>query len=702
MVRKNSSIIVLGLCALASTLPAFGADDPASQLKQAESLVNNKQFEQAEEVYLDIARQAVDAQQRLAAQKGLAILYVRWDKEAQADKALQDLIAGFSQNKAIASAVTNVADAYRQVEKHTKACEIYQYVIDNWPADEHAMWSQMGLVISNIYLGNTPAADAAFEQLRTNYSGHKLLGPAICLVADAYRALKNYQQSGKLYQLALAAQPDDEYTLWSQMGLAISNMHLGQYDTASDQIQTILTRFVKDQRISIAACLTADQYRAVNRHKEAAVLYEYVVNNWPGAEHTLWSQMGLAISNLWLGKEELAQQATQKLLADFAKDPRVSRAVCWLADEFRKRGNCGSASTLYQYVLENWPESEHALWSRMGLAMCNLWMGNSDSASAAADKLLTDYAKDSRQAVAVCLLADEYRKMEQHAKARELYSYVVKTWPDTEHAMWSQMGLAISCVRLGEDTQAQSAIEQLARNFSTCPKMSQAVEEIVREYRQLQQYDKAEQVKQYVANVLNNRPATTGEIWPEVAKLTAKIGVVSDDEVTRGIDRIMVDFRDNPQLAAAVALVADTYLNKALSEESDGREEQGKGYYRKAIAAWERIITQLPQSPPTTVEACFMSGFCYQRLREYEKAVERYQQVANWPEYQRADEALFRTAQCFNELATSGRIPEADAAMMIEELCTRLASQYPSSGMNEVAQSLLKYWRSANRTGESK
>ena len=376
--------------------------------KQAQTYEKLEQYKQAEQIYKQIIRVHPGTEDAFQAQKNLAILYVSWDKQPQAQAAFQELIGNFPEHKDIATAVTHVADAYRKLEKHEKACEIYRYVVDNWPKDEHAMWSQMGLVISNTCLGNNDIAEKAFKKLCSDYSEYELLARAICLVADNYRRLERHKKACELYQRALANKPDIEFALWSQMGLAISHIRLGDYDAAGAAVDKLLADFAEDKRMPIAGCLIADEYHKSKEYEKTCELYQYVVDNWPDAEHALWSHMDLGISNLRLGEELAAQQAFYKLRTDFAEDARMATAGCLIGDEYRSLEMYGNACKFYQYVIDNWPDTEKAMWSQTNMGNIKLELGDENAARAIFDKVLADFEGHPVLPNAVNLMAYGY------------------------------------------------------------------------------------------------------------------------------------------------------------------------------------------------------------------------------------------------------------------------------------------------------
>ncbi len=526
MARKLFTLLPILFCILFFEMTGKAFAGPADQLEQAETYQKEGQYAQAKRIYQQIVTDYPDTNDAFHAQKNLTILYVAWDKQPQAEEALQKLRADFSGHEAIATAITYVADTYRKSEKHQKACEIYQNVVDNWPQDEHGMWSQMGLTISNICLGNDNAAETALEQLRTEYSGHKLISKAACLIADEYRKLEKYEKACEHYQ--------------------------------------------------------------------------YVVSTWPDAEAALWSQMGLASSSVLLGDYDAAGAAIDKLHADFSRDERMATAACLIADEYRKLEKHEKACEHYQYVVSNWPDAEYALWSGMGLAISNIHAGDYDAAWAAVEQLFNDFFEDGQMATAGCLIGDEYRKLENHEKALVLYQYVVDNWPNAEHAMWSKMNLAISNTAIRNDDAARTAIDELPVNFSGQPKFPSAVFQI-------------------------------GEL----------------------------------------------YYRQAFLREREDHHAQAKQYLQKAIAKWETIITDLPDSI-TTAWAYNFAADCYRRLGQHQKAVEYYQTVVDdWPDYEYAWDALFRIGRNYENRMKSGLMSKSEANPKIRAVYEQVLEQYP-------------------------
>lgn len=498
----------------------------------------------------------------------------------------------FSEHKAIATAVTHVADAYRKLEKHEKACEIYHYVVDNWPKDEHAMWSQMGLVISNTCLGNNNLAEIAFKKLFSDYSGNELLAKAICLVADNYRRLERNEKACELYQRALDNKPDIESALWSQMGLAISHIGLGDYDAAGAAVDKLLADFADYDRISIATCMIADEYRKSNKYEEASELYQNVIDNWPDAEHALWSQMGLAISNLRLGKEYAAQQAFDKLRTDFVEDERMAIAGCFIGDEYRILERYGKACELYQYVNDKWPDTEKAMWSLANMGNIKLNLGDEAAAQAILNRLIADFADQPDLPRALWQAAEVYynhaflhEKEGRDAKTREYFTKVITLGQ-----------------RIREQSPASSATMEAHLITGEC-------------YRRLGQYLKAIKYFQKVVDdwpdykYACNAQCIIGECYE---KLRDSVGLPKSEA--------------EPKIEQAYQAVIEKYPDCSLAGHACLKlawPNFKKGRWAEAATYFELFVQKSPDDPRSS-RVLYDLGQAYEKMGKLDRAVKIY------------------------------------------------------------------------------
>jgi tetratricopeptide (TPR) repeat protein len=513
------------------------------------------------------------------------------------------------------------------------------------------------------------------------------------MLAEECSTLKKYDKARELYQYIVDNCPDNELAIWAQRSDAILSIKLGDDAAARDAVEKLLTDFSEHNNIAKAVNKVADHYRSSKKYEEARRLYQYVVDSWPQAEYAIWSQKSLVISYIQFIDDPNADTAIEKLLANFSEHKQKANAVKMLADECSLLKRYRKARRLYQYFVENFPDNKLAIWAQQGVAISNIKLRDDDAARDAVEKLLTDFSEHKDIAKAVNKAADHYRWSRKFEKAKQLYQYVVDNWPQAEYAIWSQKSLAVSNMRLGDDPNADAAIEKLLADYSEHKQIANAVNMLADEFTMLNRFDKAFELYQYV---IDHRPedkyAKQSEM--EIAKTNVLSLIKSGDDAAaqQALDSLIADFNDNPALPEAIFVIGEQYYNWAFQCEKAGLSAKAKDKFQKAIEVWEIIIQKLAPSG-TTADTYYFSAACYSSLDHHEQAIEYYQKVvSDWPDYERAWNAQFMIARCFDILARSGSITKADAAPIIRQACDKLIINYPDCMAIGAARNLFKRW----------
>ncbi len=444
----STNLILFALVLSMTTGQCFA--DASALLQQADTYKQQGNYEQAKAAYKSIVTNYPATDHALQAQKSLVMLYIEWGKEPQAEAAYQELLADFSGNEQIAKAVCEIAHHYRSSKEYKKANKLYQYVVDNWPDAEHAMWSQMGVAMANISLGEPNAAAAAVDKLVADFSGNQQIAKAVHEIAGHYRWLKKYEKSKQLCQHVIDNFPDSEQAMWSQMGVAIANISLGESNAAAAAVDKLVADFSGNKYIAQAVHEIAGHCNFLEKHEKARQLHQYVLDNFPDSEQAMWSQMGVAVSNTALGETGAAQAAVDKLLTDFSRNEQIADAVRQVANAHRKSGKYEKANELYQYVIANWPGGESAVLVRMDIALSNVSSlihdGNDSEAQTALDKLITDFAKHPNLAEVVRNIGYSYYTKARltnlegdieggkvlYRKAVEVWERLIREFPGSE------------------------------------------------------------------------------------------------------------------------------------------------------------------------------------------------------------------------------------------------------------------------------
>ncbi len=282
--------------------------------------------------------------------------------------------------------------------------------------------------------------------------------------ARTHRQLGRLPEADAIYMQIISKQAGTPAALDAARERVLMYIEADDMASVTTAIQDLATGFSTDPEYPKALLLIGDKFRQLGQHAQAQAMYQLVKDAYPQGETAVWSRMGEAMADIAMGKYSDAKSATADLLATLSLAEHTPNAACQIADAWRKKGKYAEAKSLYEYVVNERPDAEHALWSQMGLVISDIALKNDPNAAQGVQQLLQRYPKDNRMANAACQIADRFQDTGDHAMAKALYLYVVSAWPSEEHAIWCQKGLAVSEEKT--DPNSVEHLDRLLANFS--------------------------------------------------------------------------------------------------------------------------------------------------------------------------------------------------------------------------------------------
>jgi tetratricopeptide (TPR) repeat protein len=415
MRSRISSIVLVLLTLFLVGLTGTVMADLSTQFKQAETFQKNGQYEQAETIYQQIVTNFPDTNEALVAQRQLTIIYIATDRQQQADAAFEKLIADFFEHKGIAEAVWLIAKRYNTSKKYDKSIELYQYNVEHFPKDIHAMWSQMNIIRYYISDGNEPAADASFNKLLTVFSDQPTLPEEVWRLGKMYSELERNDKAFELYQYNVEHFPKDIHAMWSQMDIIRAYINDGNEPAADVAFSKLLTVFSNQPTLPEEVWRLGKMYSRFKRDDRAFELYQYNIEHSPKDIHAMWSQMNIIRSYISDGNEPAADAAFNKLLAIFSGQPKLPDEVHRLAELYDRTGRYNKADMLYQkaiqlyqYVIDSHPDSNDLMWAKAGAARSNIALGNEAAAEAVVNELIADFNDEPNLPQAIFVIGEQY------------------------------------------------------------------------------------------------------------------------------------------------------------------------------------------------------------------------------------------------------------------------------------------------------
>jgi len=515
-------------------------------------------------------------------------------------------------------------------------------------------------------------------------------GGALLEQAEQYREDGNYAEAETIYKAIVAADANTDEAFTAQEGLTVLYIYWERQEDANTAYHELLARYSERTGIAKAVDHVADAYREKEHYTKAKTLYQYVVDHWPEAEHALRSQETIAILSIQLGDDQGAQAAIDKLVTTFSGHKDVAEAVDEVADKYRELGNYTKAIETYRRIVTTWPSAEHTIRSQVGIVHTQLLRQDETAADAAIEELVVKFSDTNQVAEAFNTIADICRELDKSDKARALWQRVLQDWPAAPHAMWSQMTLAKSDITRGNFSTSQAGINNLLNNFANHPELPAALYELAEKYKNLERLEEAKSLyQQIVQRFPESEQATKALVDVSGVDIFLLIEAGDQTAVDEAIDQLVASFVDEPQLLQEVFLIGERYLNKALTLQAEGKQNQSSAYFLKAIETYEKLINELPSSE-IVPEACMAAAKCYHQLGDYEMSVQYYQKVADYyPDYPFVWHALAKAASGYGDLAKAGLMEKSEAQAKTKAAYEKLVTDYPDCKAANIARQWL-------------
>ena len=362
----------------------------------------------------------------------------------------------------------------------------------------------------------------------------------------------------------------------------------------------------------------------------------------------------------------------------------------WIEDKtFASRKKYEEAQGLCELILQQYPDSPQADDARVYLSKRNILSlidsKNYTEAQEVLDNLVADFADRPDMPEALHTIAGRYELPGKYQEAESLYEQIVELYPDSPYAAKARFdGPEIHIFFLiasKKYTEAQEAIEKLTADFPDYPGLPGSLYWFAKrlEAEAAAQYQQARNIYQKVAWQYPDDPhATKALIGVYKVDALSSIQAGDDTAAEATINNLVADFGDNVDLPATVFALGDQYYHHALALENEGLEDESRERFQKAMAVWDRIITDSPPSAPDTLHAHYYSALCLCHLAQFESATNMFKHVIQeWPGASLAAPAYYSWALCCCRL---GQYEEA------KSIFQQTIDRHPSSFQAEKAR----------------
>jgi TolA-binding protein len=283
-----------------------------------------------------------------------------------------------------------------------------------------------------------------------------------------------------------------------------------------------------------------------------------------------------------------ADMATNKLIADFSKNPGIDIAVHQISLKYQEVKNYQKEIELSRVIIKNWPDLSQAGWAQMDIVIANLLLHNESAARAKIKTLISQYRDDPNLPWTLYAIGEQYRWTRNYDQAKELYEKIIRDHPDTECATKARIALInsdiIAKIDAGDFASAEKLVDKMLTDFPTDSYLPDILFYIGQKFTWCHQYEQAGNIcQQIVREYPNAKCATKAKLGLMNADILAKIESGDGVAAGRGVDKMIAEFSSDADLPEMLLIIA--------------QQLSWKHQYEQAGNICQQIVQKYPTSP---------------------------------------------------------------------------------------------------------
>ena len=336
------------------------ADLPQTLYNLADTQWHAGNYEQARQLYKYIADNMSDNDLAFNARAWVAGSDIKLANFDDAEEEIDALIKDFAGHPQLTTIIYKLADYYWYAGSYQNAKALYQFVFDRDPQGDLAIWAKAWVAGADIWLGHHTLAQQGIYALIKDFDDHPELTSLIYKLADHYWYAGKYQNARDLYQIVVDREPEGELALWAKAWLAGLQLILDNSTSAQQVVDTLIADCGGHPNLAQMIYGIANGCWYVQKYEQARHLYKYIADNLTNSNFAVRAKAWVAGCDIMLGDYAGPHEAIEALLTDSPADLKLPGQIYQLALVYDRVSRFEDAKRLYQHIVDNWPESDHA------------------------------------------------------------------------------------------------------------------------------------------------------------------------------------------------------------------------------------------------------------------------------------------------------------------------------------------------------
>jgi len=456
-------IVVFSLLACVTPQGCFA--DAVEVLEQAKAYKNSGNQQLAQQTYNTVAASYPGSGYALTAKSEITIMSISAKTDSQVQAEINSLKLEFSGNANLPAALCNIAAGYAWAGKYQQGADLYQQIIQDYPASGTIAKAQIGAArinaLSLIKSGDYTTAKTEVQQMISSFSGSEYLPAALYHIARKYQWIREFDQAKGLLQQVIQLDPQGPEVGRAAFDIeqieVLLLLKAGEFAQAGAKIEQFRQTFSANMGLPVALYHLAQEYERQARYENASNLYQQVSTQYPDnftGQRSQFDYPRTAVLSLIQGGDYTAAgDEAGKFKANFSSNPAFTKAMFNIGEEYYKKAvfsdpnaPAGQAKQLYQKALTAWEAIIGQLPQSEAVIAAHTYFFSAVS----------------------CRYLDKYNEAIVYSQ------HVIDNWPDYQY-VWHAQFLIGNCYESLRNTRVIPASE-------ADPKIRQAYTAVVEKY----------------------------------------------------------------------------------------------------------------------------------------------------------------------------------------------------------------------------
>jgi TolA-binding protein len=377
-----------------------------------------------------------------------------------------------------------IARRYQHFDRFEDSKQIYEQVIKDFPDSPWAKKAKMGYAmteaISLVVSGKFAEAKTITDKMAADFAGNPDLAETLYWISGRFQAFDRFEDAKQICEQIIKDYPESPWAKKARMSKAMSEaMALiisGKYAEANEATVQMVADFARSPDSSAGANLPemlywiAERYERAGRSDDAKRDYQRLIDLFPNNPLAKKAKLGIPraeVIGLVVAEDfNNAGLALNKMTADFASHPDLPETLYWLAYRYNDIGRLEDANSVYQQVVQSYPDNMYArkVATEKKIVLATEGTENTEK------KIIDINTEAEKAAIEVYRIARGYEEVNDFDSAAKAYEQVVKDYPATikgENAVLDIRRLEILNALDSNDTDyADALLAQFVEDFN--------------------------------------------------------------------------------------------------------------------------------------------------------------------------------------------------------------------------------------------